>query len=166
MGRLAEAVGDATRLLDLHGALASGGTHLIEGTLSRILMGSASYYDLEDESSYHMLVLGLCFGMPGYHDPISNRESGTGRFDVRVDPEAVTAPFALEGLPAGTPLPLVTIEVKWEHAAGDERLQALAVEGLQPLVKNSYDHDAPSAPSVRWGLAFCGKRVAVACERK
>ena len=35
-----------------------------------------------------MLVLGLLFGMEGYQDPLSNRESGRGRFDTCVLPQA------------------------------------------------------------------------------
>jgi hypothetical protein len=101
-----------------------------------------------------MLLLGLLYWMRGYRDPVSNREAGLGRFDVQVAPEAPS--------PA---TPALTFEVKFARGAGDARLEALAREGLAQIESRAYDAAFEGSPRVRWGVAFSGKRVAVACER-
>ena len=126
-----------------------------------MLLNSASFYDLTSENSYHMLLVGLLFGVPGYGNPASNREAGRGRFDIRLAPERA-------GLPA------VTLELKFEHGADASRLQVLAAEALAQIEARAYDADtarggagAPStAGSLRYGIAFSGKSLAVAAERR
>ena len=105
-----------------------------------------------------MLVLGLLFGMRGYGDPVSNREQGLGRFDIRVEPQPT--PF-FEGS-----RPLMTVELKFGKGADDNRLVELAREALEQIANKRYDDELPALARgrVRWGLAFAGKRVAVAAE--
>lgn len=142
----------------LHSALASGDVETVRRELAGIVSRSASTFDLVSENSVHMLVLGLLFGMRGYGDPVSNREQGLGRFDIRVEPQPT--PF-FEGR-----RPLMTVELKFEKGADDERLVELAREALEQVANKRYDDELPALARgrVRWGLAFAGKRVAVAAE--
>lgn len=41
-----------------------------------------SYYDLKDENSYHMMMLGICVSLSGDYEISSNREWGKGRSDI------------------------------------------------------------------------------------
>lgn len=61
---------------------------------------------------------------------------------------------------------LVTLEVKFSRDAGEAELTALAREALVQIAARGYDADLPAAADerLRWGVAFSGKRVAVACE--
>ena len=47
-----------------------------------ILLELPSYYDLKDENSYHMMMLGMCAFLRKDYTVKSNRESGTGRSDI------------------------------------------------------------------------------------
>lgn len=167
--------GGADRLDALHTALLQGDEPVLADALRAVLRDSADFSDLTSENSYHMLMLGLCFGMAGYHDPRSNGSGGDGRYDLRLTPVArFTDP--LEEFNAPAVRPLVTIELKFlakdraprEEAAFESALQARAREGLDQIARNHYDEgDLPqgSAGRVRWGIAFCRKHVAVACEK-
>lgn len=48
----------------------------------RLLRTLPSYYDLKEENSYHMMMLGMCTFLTGDYDVESNRESGMGRSDI------------------------------------------------------------------------------------
>ena len=99
--------------------------------------------------------MGLLFGVPGYGNPVSNREAGRGRFDIRLVPER-----------AG--LPTVTLELKFERGADTGRLEALAAEALAQIEARAYDAGATEsgAGSLRYGIAFSGKSLAVAADRR
>lgn len=148
--RFAAVAGGAKRLDLLHRALVSGNAEAFEKELEDILLNSASYFDLTRENSYHMLMLGLLFGIPGYNDPVSNREAGRGRFDIRLD--------ACDG-----DGPSIVLELKYAKPEGEgepspEALQALADEALAQV--NEYRYAPEGSPL--WGIAFSGKRCAVA----
>ncbi len=49
---------------------------------ANILLTLPSYYDLKDENSYHMMVLGMCAWLCHDYKIISNREAGKGRCDI------------------------------------------------------------------------------------
>jgi hypothetical protein len=153
VGRAIRAVGHAGRPA-FHRAVAAGDEAEVLRVLGRVALNSASSHDLTAESPCHMLLLGLLYWMRGYRDPVSNREAGLGRFDVQVAPEAPSAAT-----------PALTFEVKFAKGAGDARLEALAREGLAQIESRAYDAAFEGSPRVRWGVAFSGKRVAVACER-
>ncbi len=121
-----------------------------------------------------MLLLGLLFGVPGYDDPQSNRESGYGRYDIRLAPATEKVFASAYGAPDRRPL--VTIEVKYlaprdalqDPDALSAQLDALAREALSQIAERAYDEGhLPQAAEgrLRWGFAFAGKHVAVACER-
>lgn len=147
--RFRQMAGGPRRLERLHDALVSGDGEALRAELERILLDCVAPVDLVNENSYHMLVMGLLFGAEGYRDPVSNGRGGTGFFDVRLNP-------CDEGLP--------TVTVEFKVARNGDDLQHAAEEGLAQIAEKSYDHDAPGA-RVRWGVAFCGQRAAVAGGR-
>ena len=159
--RFAQIAGGRDCLIDLNRALVDGDAGLLAEELEDVLLNSASFFDLSSDNSYHMLLVGLLFGVPGYGNPASNREAGRGRFDIRLAPERA-------GLPA------VTLELKFEHGADASRLQVLATEALAQIEARAYDADtarggagAPStAGSLRYGIAFSGKSLAVVVDRR
>lgn len=155
VGRFTGLAGSTRLLSDLHRALVDGDAGLLAEELEGILLNSASCYDLKSENSYHMLLVGLLFGAPGYGNPVSNREAGRGRFDIRLLPERA-------GLPA------ITLELKFERGADAGRLEALAAEALAQIEARAYDAEAAGsgAGSLRYGIAFSGKSLAVDVQRR
>lgn len=153
-GRIA---GGGDRLVLLHEALAAGDAKVVESELTHILEDSASYFDLVRENSYHMLLLGLLFGMRGYGDPRSNRESGDGRFDIQLLPEEKGE------------LPAITVEVKCLLKKGSgSSLPDAAAAALEQIKQRGYDkeaHGGEGRGALRFGIAFRGKEVAVDCGR-
>lgn len=164
MARGSVLAGGMDRLRALHRALVAADAATVEAELGRIALGSPSCCDLVAEGPCHMLLLGLLFGVPGYRDPVSNREAGYGRYDIVVAPDpAAHRPRFVNGK-----LPFMTFEVKFAKGGSQEDLGALAQAALDQIARQGYDDPAavgcPDCPRLRWGVAFEGKRVAVACE--
>ncbi len=171
--RFRQAAGGPRRLAALHRALCTGDVSLCQEELASVARDSASGFDLTSENSCHMLLLGLLFGAPGYDDPQSNRESGYGRYDIQLAPATDEVFATAYGAPKIRPL--VTIEVKYLASrdapqnvdALSAKLDALAQDGLAQIAERGYD-DAPlpegAEGRLRWGFAFAGKHVRVACE--
>ena len=155
--RYAEEAGGYERLDDLHNALIAGDADGVGRELGRILLTTPSCRDLTSENSYHMLVAGLLFGIPGYADPMSNRERGDGYFDLQLVPEGKR----------GAGLPVITIELKVAAKnVGDfspEALHGLAHKALAQIAEKRYD---VGERGLRYGIAFQGKNVAAVCERE
>lgn len=149
---------------DLHWALRQGNEASIVRALSSILLTAASYFDLTSENSYHMMLFGLCFGMEGYQVPSSNRESGYGRYDIKLTPDLTQN--------VNGPQPVILIEVKMlaqdvaNEASIDIRLAARAQEAVEQIDRQAYKASAETTPDgiMRVGIAFCGKRLAAACK--
>ena len=155
--RYAEEAGGYERLDDLHDALIAGDADGVGRELGRILLTTPGCRDLTSESSYHMLAAGLLFGIPGYADPMSNRERGDGYFDLQLVPEGKR----------GAGLPVITIELKVAAKnVGDfspEALHGLAHKALAQIAEKRYD---VGERGLRYGIAFQGKNVAAVCERE
>ena len=123
---------------------------------------------MASENSYHMLLLGLCFGIEGYEPPVSSRETGRGRCDIQLTPERdsyITAAYRQR--------PFITIEVKHlgpdlaTGVSGSLAEKLLAEAALSQIDDRAYDAVAHGQMRcVRWGIAFSGKRVACACQAK
>lgn len=157
--RFLAVAGGRTRLTRLHTALVEGNAEGLRTELSRIAEASVSVFDLTSKNSWHMFLLGLLFNVRGYVDPISNREYGLGRPDIRLEPDGTFADDSER--------PLVTIELKYMRGADEGDLKRLAQEALRQIDDRRYDAGAlPERASsrVRWGIACCGKRVAVVAE--
>lgn len=157
IARFEQEAGGRDRLRELHEALREGDAETVAEELERILLDSASNHDLTRENSYHMLALGLMFGMHGYSDPVSNREAGRGLFDVRILPENPDQN------------PVLVLELKWAKpgAPAAAGLPALAEEAVAQARDRAYasGSNAGAAGTMLWGLAFSGKELSATCER-
>ena len=161
--RAQAAAGGRNALSALHAALRSGDEASLAAELEAALLNSVSHYDLRDESSAHMWLLSLLYGMEGYRFPRSNREAGRGRPDVVCEPDAARE----------ASLPGIACEVKFLRDAPDDddsahaALRAAAESALvEQALPKRYAHGLAGAGALLWGAAFDGrKRVAVACSR-
>lgn len=119
--------------------------------LERLLLESASCYDIVGENFYHGLVLGLCAIMNNRYYITSNRESGEGRYDIQLEPKDVATPGVL-------------IELKADKDCDDEKLKALSQTALRQIEDRKYDTDMRMRgvkTIFKFGVAFSGKKVEV-----
>jgi hypothetical protein len=68
-------------------AITEGNTQGIETSLNQKLLLSPSYYDMVNENSYHMFLLGMLQPLGDGYIISSNREEGLGRADVTLRPK-------------------------------------------------------------------------------
>ena len=135
-------------------AIMTKDTAKLQKQLRRYLLESVSFYDTPNENSYHMLLLGLCAVLSDQYYVTSNRESGDGRFDIQLKPKD----------PA---MPGVLIEVKAAKDQSREELVLLAEKALHQIMEQKYDTELISSgvkTVLKYGIAFCGKRVEIAVE--
>ncbi len=156
VGRASTLAGGSATLRALHRAIIAIDATAVQSALRQILLDSPSYHDLTNEGGYHVLLLALLYAVDGYRPATSDRESGDGRCDVLLEP-----------LPAKTSrLSAHAMELKVDKGAEtQDALTACARDvALAQANRMQYGHGLAGAALVRWGLAFCGKRVAVVCE--
>lgn len=135
-------------------ALHSHNMELFQKTLQDFLMRSVSNFDTAQESFYHGMVLGMLSIMSDNYYISSNRESGAGRFDVQLEPKEKAFPGFI-------------LEFKAGKGLSDSQLNALAKEGLEQIRSKQYATDMHNRGVKNihlYGIAFCGKKVAVECE--
>lgn len=128
----------------------------LQKALKQFLLQTVSYHDTANESFYHGLVLGICATMDNSYRITSNRESGTGRFDIQM-------------LPLNNQLPGILVELKAEKDFFNEQLELLAQTALQQINELSYTTDLRTAKVksiLKFGLAFSGKQAFCAAERE
>lgn len=160
------------RLARFHEALAKGDAETLNAELGATMRDSASSFDVVSENSCHMLLMGLCFGVPGYGDPLSNKEAGYGRYDLRLEPALPGTFGAMFAAPG--PRPVITIEMKYVRPADgmdgktlDDELRAKAGEALRQIAEWRYDAQLPDTAQgrLRWGIAVGGRRCVAIAER-
>lgn len=133
-------------------AIYTGDISALQNRLEKFLRQTISYNDAAKETFYHGLVLGLCAMLDNRYRITSNRESGTGRFDIQMQP-------LMEKLPG------VLIELKAEKDCSEERLEALAQAALEQINSKEYDLEMETSGVgriLKYGVAFCGKTVRIA----
>lgn len=116
---------------------------------------------------YHLLLQGLCFGLPGYANPASRRKCGADRWDIQVFPtgnvfDVADAIGMLDGRP------LITVNMMCDPGVDALGLELLAVQALLEIERNGIDEMRVPRPGVgrmRWGFGFDGRNVAVVCQR-
>lgn len=167
--RFAPKQADQRVVLDFQRALRSANPQALHTTLEQILLASPSHFDLVSENSYHMLMLGLCFGIEGYGTPMSNRESGHGRYDICLLPETMQGSPSLRQT-----RPEIVVELKYlaSNDAPDDgkalslRLQKIAEQAVAQIEEKRYgvSEGTERLGYIHWGIAFCGKHCEVACK--
>lgn len=148
--------------------LCRGDEDTVRQTLRRIL-GDAGVGALEMDSPlpYHLLLQGLCFGMPGYANPSSNRKRGADHWDIQVFPTGRMLDVA-DTLGMLDERPLITINLMYDPDVDALGLELLAVQALLDIERDGIDEirvPRPGFGRVRWGFGFDGQHVSVVCQR-
>ena len=116
---------------------------------------------------YHLLLQGLCFGLPGYANPASRRKCGTDRWDIQVFPTGAVFDVA-DTIGMLDERPLITINMMYDPGVDALGLELLAVQALLDIERGGIDKIRVPRPGVgrmRWGFGFDGRRVAAVCQR-
>ncbi len=148
--------------------LCRGDEDAVRQALRRIL-GDAGVGAVEMDSPlpYHLLLQGLCFGMPGYANPSSNRKRGADRWDIQVFPTGRMLDVA-DTLGMLDERPLVTMNMMYDPDVDALGLELLAVQALLDIERDGIDEIRVPRPGVgrmRWGFGFDGQHVSVVCQR-
>lgn len=148
--------------------LCRGDEDAVRRALRRI-QGDAGLGAVETDSPlpYHLLLQGLCFGMPGYANPISHRKRGADRWDIQVLPTGRTFDVA-DTLGMLDERPLITMNMMYDPGVDALGLELLAVQALLDIERDGIDEirvPRPGVSRIRWGFGFDGQRVSVVCQR-
>ena len=148
--------------------LCRGDEDTVRQALRRIL-GDAGVGAVEMDSLLpcHLLLQGLCFGMPGYANPSSNRKRGADRWDIQVIPTGRVFDVA-DTLGMLDERPLITINMMYDPGVDALGLELLAVQALLDIERDGIDDIRVPRPAVgrmRWGFGFDGQHVSAVCQR-
>lgn len=148
--------------------LCRGNEDTVRRALSRIL-GDAGIGETDPDKPlpYHLLLQGLCFGLPGYANPTSRRKCGAGRWDIQVFPTGAVFDVA-DTIGMLDERPLITINLMYDPDVDALGLELLAVQSLLDIERDSIDEIRVPRPGVgrmRWGFGFDGQHVATVCQR-
>lgn len=162
------AVEDARDVDAFRDGLCRGDEDTVRRALRRIL-GDAGAGAVETDSPlpYHLLLQGLCFGMPGYANPTSNRKRGADRWDIQVFPTGRTFDVA-DTLGMLDERPLITMNMMYDPGVDALGLELLAVQALLDIERDGIDEirvPRPGVGRIRWGFGFDGQRVSVVCQQ-
>ena len=114
-----------------------------------------SYHDLNDENSYHMMMLGMCICLSNNYKVISNREEGKGRCDIIIQAKDEKKTSFI-------------IEFKYfkeDKKDFEKALDKLSNEAIQQIKDRRYDYDL-KGKVIYIGLAHHGKDVMMKWEEK
>lgn len=148
--------------------LCHGNEDTVGRALSRIL-GDAGIgaTDPDTPLPYHLLLQGLCFGLPGYANPASRRKCGADRWDIQVFPTGAVFDIA-DTIGMLDERPLITINMMYDPGVDALGLELLAVQARLDIERDGIDEIRVPRPAIgrmRWGFGFDGQRVSVVCQR-
>ena len=163
--RAAEDVRDVDTFRD---GLCRGDEDAVKRALERILGDAGIGANNPDaQLPYHLLLQGLCFGLPGYANPASRRKRGADRWDIQVFPTGAVFDMA-DTIGMLDERPLITINMLYDPGVDALGLELLAVQALLDIERDGIDDIRVPRPAVgrmRWGFGFDGQRVSVVCQR-
>lgn len=162
------AVEDVRDIDTFRDGLCRGDENAVRRALDRIL-GDAGIgaTDTDAPLPYHLLLQGLCFGLPGYANTASRRKRGTDRWDIQVFPTGAVLDVA-DTIGMLDERPLITINMMYDPEVDALGLELLAVQALLDIERAGIDKIRVPRPGVgrmRWGFGFDGRRVAAVCQR-
>lgn len=148
--------------------LCRGDEDTVRQALRRIL-GDAGVGAVEMDLllPYHLLLQGLCFGLPGYANPASRRKRGADRWDIQVFPTGTVFDVA-DTIGMLDERPLITVNMMYDPGVDALGLELLAVQALLDIERDGIDKIRVPRPGVgrmRWGFGFDGCHVAAVCQR-
>lgn len=148
--------------------LCHGNEDTVRRALSRIL-GDAGIgaTDPDTPLPYHLLLQGLCFGLPGYANPASRRKCGADRWDIQVFPTGAVFDIA-DTIGMLDERPLITVNMMYDPGVDALGLELLAVQAPLDIERDGIDEIRVPRPGVgrmRWGFGFDGQHVATVYQR-
>ena len=148
--------------------LCRGDEDAVRQALGRIL-GDAGIGATDPDAPlpYHLLLQGLCFGLPGYANPASRRKHGADRWDIQVFPTGAVLDVA-DTIGMLDERPLISINMMYDPDVDALGLELLAVQSLLDIERDGIDEIRVPRPGVgrmRWGFGFDGQHVATVCQR-
>ena len=163
--RAAEDVRDVDTFRD---GLCRGDEGAVKRALERILGDAGIGANNPDaQLPYHLLLQGLCFGLPGYANPASRRKRGADRWDIQVFPTGTVFDVA-DTIGMLGERPLITVNMMYDPGVDALGLELLAVQALLDIERDGIDKIRVPRPGVgrmRWGFGFDGCHVAAVCQR-
>ena len=163
--RAAEDVRDVDAFRD---RLCRGDEDAVKRALDRILGDAGIGANNPDaQLPYHLLLQGLCFGLPGYANPASRRKYGADRWDIQVFPTGTVFDVA-DTIGMLDERPLITVNMMYDPGVDALGLELLAVQALLDIERDGIDMIRVPRPGVgrmRWGFGFDGQHVAAVCQR-
>lgn len=163
--RAAEDVRDVDAFRD---GLCRGDEDAVKRALDRILGDVGIGVNNPDaQLPYHLLLQGLCFGLPGYANPASRRKRGADRWDIQVFPTGTVFDVA-DTIGMLDERPLITVNMMYDPGVDALGLELLAVQALLDIERDGIDKIRVPRPGVgrmRWGFGFDGCHVAAVCQR-
>ena len=148
--------------------LCRGDENAVKQALDRILGDEGiGATDPDAPLLYHLLLQGLCFGLPGYVNPASRRKRGANRWDIQVFPTGSVFDVA-DTIGMLEERPLITINLMYDPGVDALGLELLAVQALLDIERDGVDKIRVPRPGVgrmRWGFGFDGQHVAAVCQR-
>ena len=163
--RAAEDVRDVDTFRD---GLCRGDEDAVKRALERILGDAGIGANNPDaQLPYHLLLQGLCFGLPGYANPASRRKRGADRWDIQVFPTGAVFDVA-DTIGMLDERPLITVNMMFDPGVDALGLELLAVQALLDIERDGIDKIRVPRPGVgrmRWGFGFDGRHVAAVCQR-
>ena len=148
--------------------LCRGDENAVKQALDRILGDEGiGATDPDAPLPYHLLLQGLCFGLPGYANPASRRKRGANRWDIQVFPTGAVLDVA-DTIGLLDERPLITINLMYDPGVDALGLELLAVQALLDIERDGIDKIRVPRPGVgrmRWGFVFDGRHVAAVCQR-
>ena len=126
----------------------NGETAKFRKNLERIISGCMSFYD-SHENFYHGFMIGITALMNKYYIAKSNRESGSGRFDLAFFPRKNNCP------------PIV---MEFKTCEKPENLIETASDALRQIDTKKYESELSENSefeTVKYGIAFCGKNISI-----
>lgn len=164
-----ECAAEDARVVDaFRDGLCRGDEDAVRQALRRILGDAgAGAAEMDSPLPYHLLLQGLCFGMPGYANPSSNRKRGADRWDIQVCPTGRMLDVA-DTLGMLDERPLITMNMMYDPDVDALGLELLAVQALLDIERDGIDEirvPRPGIGRVRWGFGFDGQHVSVVCQR-
>ena len=128
-----------------------------------------SYHDLNNENSYHMMMLGMCLCLSDNYKVIYNREEGKGRCDliIQAHDEKKTS-FIIEFKyfkEDKKDFEIRMPDVEEYDKDFEKALDKLSNEAIQQIKDRRYDYDL-KGKVIYIGLAHHGKDVMMKWEEK
>ena len=117
--------------------------------------------------AFRLALQGLCFGLPGYADPVTKRAHGSELGGFQVFPTVNTFDAA-DTLGILDSRPLISVSMLYDPDVDALGLELLSVQALLDIERSGLDDIRVPRPAVgrmRWGFGFDGQRVAVACQK-